>query len=555
VNTRGQTAGRPAPAPLAATAAAAAVERRHAAWAPLRHRVFRWLWIAQFVSNIGTWMQLVGAQWLMGTLGGTALEIALVQAAVSLPVFVVSLPAGALGDIVDRRRLLLFSMALLLVVSAVLAAVTFSGAISPWLLLGLTTALGASSAFVGPTWQAIVPELVERDEITAAAGLAATSFNLSRAIGPAIGGVVVAAAGPGWNFALNAASYVGVLVVLRAWRRPPPERVFGPEHIRAALRTGLGYVRHAPRLRAAIARAALFVVFAGALWAVLPIYARADLHIGSAGYGGLLGAVGLGAVGGALLLPRLVASGSADLVVSAASVALAAAALACAAVASVLAAALALVVAGGAWVAATSSLNGTALSAVPEWVGSRALAVYGLVFGGGQAVSAVGWGEVTQLAGARAALAGVGGGLLVTLLLAPRWRLAAGPGDLARHAWPVDPPLAIEPDPATGPILVTVEYEVPAQRHRDFRERMREVGRARRRTGAEQWGLFQDGASPDRFLETFLVATWEEHLRQHTERTTAEDEATNLAAVSVTVRSSSARHLFYVYDQRVATEG
>jgi MFS family permease len=521
------------------------------AWAPLRHPLYRALWIAQLVSNVGTWMQVVGAQWLMGSLGGTALEVALVQAAVTLPIFLVALPAGALGDIVDRRRLLLLSQALMLGVAALLAFLTFAGDVSPWLLLAMTFAMGLGQGLSLPSWQAILPELVDRPEIPLAAALSGVNNNLARAVGPALGGALVAAAGPGWTFALNAASFVGTAVVIARWRRPPAERVLGPEHIVAAMRSGVAYVRHAPQLRAVLARAALFVVFAGALWAVLPVLVRQDLGLGSGGYGLLLGDVGLGAVLGAVAVARVRRVRSTDELVAAASVALAAACATCALVPSTAAVAVALVLAGAAWIAATSSLNGTAIAVLPDWVRSRGAAIYTLVFQGGQALSAVAWGVATQYAGARAALGMVAGGLLASLAGARRWAMPeTSEATVVPRPWPVEPALRLAPDPARGPVLVIVDYRVAPEHHDEFRERMHEVGRARRRTGAEQWGLFQDGADPDAFVETFVVATWEEHLRQHGERSTAadRDELADAAALATGCGPPRVRHLLFAYE-------
>ena len=521
------------------------------AWAPLRHRLYRALWTAQLASNVGTWMQTVGAQWLMGSLGGSALEVALVQAAITLPLFLVALPAGALGDIVDRRRLLVVCQSLMLAAAAALALTTLSGATSRWLLLALTFALGTGQALTAPAWQAIVPEMVEPREIPLAAALSSVNNNVGRAIGPALGGALVATAGPGWTFALNAASFVGVLAVIGSWRRPPTERVLGPEHITAAMRSGLAYARHAPLLRAVFARAALFVIFGGALWALLPVFARSDLHLSSGGYGLLLGAVGVGAVGGVVVLARVRAARSSDELVVAASLMFGASCAVCAALAWVPAATLALVLAGAAWITATSSLNGTAIVVLPAWVRSRGLALYTLVFGGGQALAAILWGAVAQAWGARVALGAVAAGLVAGIAGRWRWPMPrSGELDVSPAPWPIAPELVVEPEPARGPVLVTVEYRVPAKHHDAFRSRMRQVGRTRRRTGAERWGLFQDGAEPDAFVETFLVATWEEHQRQHSERSTAGDRAAHAdaAALADTAGPPRARHLLFAYD-------
>ncbi|MEA2459391.1 MAG: hypothetical protein QOC95_2363, partial [Thermoleophilaceae bacterium] len=254
-------------------------ERPVSPWAPLRIRLFRALIAAQFASNIGTWMQTVGAQWLMGDLTHDPLQVALIQTATSLPVFLFGFPAGALGDVFDRRRLLLVSQAFMLVAAAVLATLTFSGDVTPWVLLALTFAVGTGRALTAPSWQAIQPQLVGRKLIPQAAALGAASVNVARAIGPALGGGLVAAAGAQWVFGLNAVSFLGVLAVLVLWRRERVEKPLGPEHVRSALRAGTRYVRSSPRMKAILARSAVFVVFASAMWALLPIVARSELGL------------------------------------------------------------------------------------------------------------------------------------------------------------------------------------------------------------------------------------------------------------------------------------
>src|SRR4051794_40843270 len=264
------------------------------AWAPLRIPLCRALLIGQFASNIGTWMQTVGAQWLMGDLTHDPLQIALVQTATSLPVFLFGFPAGAIGDVFDRRRVLLVSQFFMLVAAAVLAALTFGGDTTPWVLLGLTFAVGTGRALTAPSWQAIQPQLVGRELIPQAATLGAASVNVARAAGPALGGALVAAAGAQWVFGLNAVSFLGVLAVLVLWRRQRVEKPLGPEHVRSAIRAGTRYARSSPRMKAILARAAVFVIFASALWALLPIVARSDLGLGSGGGGGLVGGGGGG---------------------------------------------------------------------------------------------------------------------------------------------------------------------------------------------------------------------------------------------------------------------
>ncbi len=284
----------------APVAAAPVGAKRGGTFAPLRYPVFRALWVAQLTSNVGTWMQTVAAQWLMLSIDGRPQMVALVTAATSLPALLVGLPAGALGDVLDRRRLLICSQSFMLVAAATLAIVTLTGAITPWTLLGLTFAIGLGQGLTGPSWQAIQPELVKREEIPQAAALGSMSMNIGRAAGPAFGGLLVAATSPGWAFMVNAVSFLGVLGVLVWWRREAPARALGAEPVFSAVRSGLRYARSARRLRAILVRSAVFISFASAFWALLPVRAHA-LGLGATGYGLLLTAVGAGAVGGAFV--------------------------------------------------------------------------------------------------------------------------------------------------------------------------------------------------------------------------------------------------------------
>ncbi|HEX8354256.1 MAG TPA: MFS transporter, partial [Pyrinomonadaceae bacterium] len=260
-------------------------EKTLSTWSPLRLSLFRALWLAAVASNVGTWMHNVGAEWLMTTLAPTPFVVALMQTAETAPTFLLALPAGALADIVDRRRLLLFSQAWMLVAAVALAASALAGLTSPAVLLLLTFALGLGAAMNGPAWQAIVPELVPREELAAAVSLNSVAFNIARAVGPALGGLLVAAAGAGWVFALNALSFVVVALAIASWRRQAAADPVGREPMVAALRSGARYVRHAPAMRRVLVRVVLFVPAASALWALLPLVATDLLAMGSSGYG------------------------------------------------------------------------------------------------------------------------------------------------------------------------------------------------------------------------------------------------------------------------------
>ncbi|WP_229908742.1 MFS transporter [Streptomyces griseosporeus] len=475
------------------------------------------------VSNTGTWMQTVGAQWLL--VGHDASLVTLVQTASSLPVVLLALPSGVLADRYDRRKVLLAAQFALLAVSTALTVLAFQDALTPVPLLGLTFLLGCGTALMGPAWQAVQPELVEREQLGQAAALGAVNMNLARAVGPALGGAVVAAAGAGWVFAFNSLSFLGIAGVLLWWRRPPGPRPVAPdEGLLAAVQAGRRYVWHAPGVRRVLLRTALFVPGGAALWSLLPLVASRSLGLGSGGYGLLLGVVGVGAVGGAFALPlirhRLDANGM-----------LAAGAVVFAATLTVLAttrlpwlAAVALLPAGTAWIAVLSTLNSAVQQRLPGWVRGRGLAVYLVVFQGGQALTAPVWGLLADGLGLTASLL-IGAAVLVAGALSVRRRPlhAADDADPSpSDHWPA-PPLVFEPGPADGPVLVSVVYRVGPGHRAAFVDRMRHVARSRRRTGALTWGLYQDGTNPDRFVENYVVASWAEHLAQHHIRLTAHD--------------------------------
>jgi len=514
------------------------------AWAPLRlHPMFRALWIAQFASNVGTWMQTVGAQWLL--IDRSPLLVSLVQAASSLPIVVLALPAGAWADVVDRRRLLLGAQGAMSVAAAVLAAVTFLGMTSPALILGLTFALGCGSAIAAPAWQAIQPDLVERTLLPQAAALNGLNMNLARAVGPAIGGFVVATIGAGWVFALNAVSFVGIVVVVACWRSPARVATGPPERLVEALRAGGRYVRHARIVRRLLYRAVLFIPAASAVWALLPVVAATRLGLGSGGYGLLLGMVGIGAVAGALVIPRVRAAVGSAWLVTGAMVVTAVALAVVATVDDAVVVGIALLPVGGSWIAVMSSLNSGLQLALPNWVRARGLAYYLVVFQGAQALGAVVWGTVAEAASAPVALLAAAVVLAVGAavgLRSPMPDTAALDRTPSAH-WPA-PQLIFTPDATDGPVLVTLTYDVPEENVVAFTDAMRNVGRSRRRTGALRWELFRDGGDPRRFVESYLVGTWAEHLRQHEGRLTGADRRFEEQASRYATGEPQVAHLF-----------
>lgn len=521
-------------------------------WTPFNYAVFRALWIANIVSNIGTFMQSVGAAWLMTSLSTSPVMVALVQAASISPMFLLALPAGAMADILDRRWLLLVTQTWMMVAAAILTGITFLGAASPWVLLSFTFLLGLGAAMNAPAWQAIVPELVPRAELAQAISLNSAGFNVSRAVGPALGGVIVAAAGAGATFALNAISFLGVLAVLFRWERPVTDTALPAERMIAAIHSGLRYVRHSPKLQAVLWRTGIFMLFSSSLWALLPLVVRYEMGGSSADYGILLGCFGAGAVGGALLLPRMQRLVHGETLLVAMTI-LATAMIAILGLIPKMAALVtAMVVSGCAWLVMVSIFNVAIQIAVPAWVRARVLAVYMLVFAGGLSGGSAIWGAVATHQGLKAALLYSAGGLMLGLLAVIRYRIILDEDlDLTPSLhWP-EPHLILEPKPEHGPVLVTVEYQINPKDCLEFTRAMRALGNIRRRDGAIRWGLFQDTTNPARLVETFIVETWMEHRRQH-ERMTVADRVIEDQAFSFHLgdRRPRVEHLIYAYGRR-----
>jgi len=473
-------------------------------------------------------MQNAGAAWLMTTLVASPALVSLMQTATSLPTFLFGLPAGALADIVDRRRLMLATQAWMLASALALAVLTVLGEVGPWTLLALTFSIGAGVALSGPAWQATSPHLVPPAELPSAVALNGVAVNLGRAAGPAAGGLLLSAAGASAVFFANAASFVGMLGVVFRWTPPTRRWTLPPERVASAVLAGVRYLRHSPPLRAVLVRTVLFVGGASALFALLPVVASRELDVGSAGFGLLLGVLGLGAIAGAALLPRLRRLLSLDALVVSGTLVVGGALLVLALLHDLAAAFVALLAAGLSWIALLSSLNVVAQTSTPAWVRARALAAYLLVFQGGQAIGSIVWGGVAELASLRSALLASVVFLLLGAAAARRWRLRPGlEPEVTPFSWP-EPSVHDEAGPSLdeGPILVTVEYRIARGDVEEFLRLVREVGRVRRRDGAYRWGIYRDLADPERYLETFLLESWVEHLRQHHRGTVADRRLT-----------------------------
>jgi MFS family permease len=484
---------------------------------------FRNLLIADVLSDIGTFMQSVGAAWLMVSFGAGPLYVALTQTASSLPFFVFALPAGSVGDIVDRRKLILFTEAWMVAIATVLAVLTIAGAMTPWLLLAFTFAISAGDALETPTWRAILPELVPKADLAAASALNGIEFNLARAVGPALAGGVIAVAGVGAAFVVNAVSFVGVIWVVARWKRPLTTRTVPLESVTGATVAALRYVRYSPGIRALTLRSGIVMFFASAILALLPTVAQ-QVGNSSLGYGFLLGCFGTGAIVGALLMQRARARWSTDAVVST-SIAILGVIIALTGMARALGGlGVLMVMAGATWITFISLFSALVQSMAPDWVRARVLAVFMLVFQGGLAAGSAFWGLVGERAGLQGAFLWAGIGCIATAAISYRWRLPTAPADITPwNHWRM-PALVKDLDVALedGPVLVTVDYSVDSRHANAFVDAMREYEHVRRRDGASRWGIYRDTEVLDRYVETFVVNSWAEHLRQHARFTQAD---------------------------------
>jgi len=448
-------------------------------------------------------------------LSSSPTAVAAVQAAAALPVFLFGIPAGVLADILDRRRLLIAVQLLLAAVSTVLMLLSRAGTLDLPGLLALTFVGGIGAALMAPTWQAIVPALVPRPQLRSAVALNSLGINLSRAVGPAASGLLLAACGAAFTYGVNLLTYGLVIAALWWWRPPPAGADPLAEQFGGALRAGLRHALANADLQRVLLRAGVFFTLASAAWALLPLVGRHLLHGGAAFYGVMLGAVGAGAIGGALLLPRLRPHLGPDGL-------MAASALLCAAVLALLASApppaaalVALLGLGVAWIIALTTLGATTQAVLPNWVRGRGLSVYLTLLNGALAAGSLAWGAMAQGLGLVAALLMAAGLLVAAALLGRRWPLPAGEAPLdPAHHWP-EPPLAAPVTADRGPVLVLVTYRItPADRPAAL-DLLQQLARHRRGDGASDWGLTEDTADPEQLVEWFLLPSWQEHLRQH----------------------------------------
>lgn len=487
------------------------------AFSPFKHRIFTVLWIATLVSNIGTWMFNVTSGWVMTGLSSSPFMISMVQAATTLPVFLFALPAGALGDLFDRRKLLVWTQIFLAAVLLLFTALLWTGSVTAWILLLFTFIIGAGSAFAMPAWQAIVPRLVPRDTLSSAIVLNGVSMNIARAIGPALGGFILAAAGAVATAFLDAISYLAVAAALLWWRASTIQDDALPrERLAGAMRAGIRFALHSEPLRHTLIHALAFFMCASAYWALLPLIAKDTLQGGPSLYGILLTALGIGAVSGAFLLPVMKKHFKANTIMMVATTVTALSSMLFAYGGHAVTGMVAGLTGGVSWIMAVSLLNVSAQMALPDWVRARGLAIFQMVVFGAMAAGSLSWGQATEIIGLPEALTVSGFLALLLIPITARFKLNLG----EHHDYTVsghwsDPAPVIPISHDHGPVLVTLEYRIDDADRAAFYLLMQELEMTRRRDGAIQWGFFEDVEDHGRFIEMFTVESWVAHLRQH----------------------------------------
>ena len=502
------------------------------------------LWIAVLAGNVGTWMQTVGAQWLVVREPDAATWVSLVQTATMLPVLLFALPSGALADTFDRRRLLLVVQVALFAVAGTLTGLTALDRMPPPLLLAFTFLLGVGQALTLPTWQAVIPEVVPRDELPSASALGAVNTNVARSVGPAVAGLLVAHIGSAAVFGLNALSFAVFALALIVWRRPAQQPPSHPERLGSALRAGGRYVRFSPVVRVILLRVVLFVLPGSVVWSLLPLVAHQELGMGASGYGILLAALGVGAIAGALLMPRIRDRIGPNRLIVLAGLVYGSALVVVALVPNRVAVTVVLALAGLAWMTLVSRMNATLQLFLPNWVRARGFGIYQVVFAGGQALGALLWGQVTEWAGLDQAFLAAAGLMLLGTVTVRWWPVHEQDGaDRSPAIFWSEPHLMLEPHLDEGPVLVTSVYRVDEGKAAAFVAAMDAVRGSRQRTGATRWGLFRDGEDPARYVEVYQVPTWAEHLRQHEGRLTGSDEKAEERATALARGPAEVTHL------------
>ena len=506
------------------------IASRFALIEPLRERTYRTIWTASLFSNFGQLIQGVGAAWLMVRLSDSAEMVALVQTAIMLPLMLVALPAGAIADMFDRRKVALAGLGFACVMAVCLTGLAWGGLVTPWVLLAFCFLIGAGVALYGPAWQASVSEQVSGEHLPAAVALGTISYNVARSFGPALGGIVVAAFGAMAAFAVNAIFYLPLILAFLRWdRRHSPSRL-PPERIDRAIVSGVRYALYSPPIRVVLIRTLASGLAGATMSALTPLVAKDMLGGNASTFGLLLGAYGVGAVMGATLLglvrARLSAEQAARLLAVITGVMLVIVGLSH----QIVVTCAAMIVAGAAWMILIAQFNVSVQMSAPRWVTARALACYGSAITGGIAIGAWFWGMVAADLGTGPAMILSGVAVTLSPLLGLVMPLPSElPGGLDASRLAHEPEVSLALTARSGPIRIELDYRVEPERAREYYEAMQRLRNARMRSGAFEWSLSRDIADPYLWTEQYHCPTWGDYLRQR-ERMTQGDLELQAAA-------------------------
>ncbi|MBR0755760.1 MFS transporter [Bradyrhizobium jicamae] len=493
--------------------------------APLKYSVFRRIWLASLLSNLGILIQGVGAAWAMTQMTSSADKVALVQTALMLPIMLISMPAGAIADMHDRRVVAMASLVIALTGATALTVLAWLNLVTPNLLLALCFIVGSGMALFGPAWQSSVSEQVPGETLPAAVALNGISYNIARSFGPAIGGIIVASLGAVAAFAANAVLYLPLLVVLFLWERVSEPSRLPRERLTRAMVSGVRYITNSPSIKIVLTRTMVTGIIGGSVSALMPLVARDLLHGGAQTYGIMLGAFGMGAVIGALNISEVRRRLSGEAAVRACALSMAGAIAAVALSKEPVITAAALVVAGAVWMLAVALFNiGVQLSA-PRWVAGRSLAAFQASIAGGIAIGSWGWGHLTDIAGVETALLVSAVLMLLSPLLGIWLRMPpVGARNEAATEALADPEVRLQLTGRSGPLVVEIEYRVAQDDARAFHNVMQEVQLSRQRNGAYGWSIARDIADPELWTERYHCPTWLDFLRQRNRATQLERE-------------------------------
>lgn len=492
---------------------------------PLTIPLFRILWIATVTSNIGTSMHEAGGQWLMTSLSPSPLMVSLILTVTALPIVILAIPSGALADILDRRKLLIVTQFLMMIVAGIFAILTFYEIITPEMLLILTFVLGLGAAINMPSMIGMSLALAGTSDKQTAISFGGIGINIGRAVGPAVAGILIVFAGPWIVFLLNACTFTGIMAVLFYLRKDPRDRDPFPEHVIGAMRNGLKYVRHSPKVHSVLVRDGAFAFFGSAIFALLPLLSRRELELNSDGFGMLLGFFGVGAIlSGFFVLPKIQKKISLDGIVLTGSILTAIVMFTLATQHEFILLLAVMIVSGIAQIFVMASLNFAAYKSTPKWVGLRILSVHVLIFQASITIGSIVWGTLAQLYGIPTALVISGIGILAGLIVMLKFKLPAKNDDelVPSMHWSI-PQISQEINLDDGPVLVEIQYNVESKNSNYFYNEIQKLKEIRLRDGSINWHLFHDLEVPERYVESFIVSSWAEHMRQH-ERITVDDK-------------------------------